>query len=840
MRTLLSRFCDDFETIFRPLLTPLKGATQTLSDAAAGIPGTGILPSLLDLHHRLDLLVRKVVHQQAYLLIFGPLKSGKSTLMNALSAAYVSEVTSLPAYPCMVYVSHADRTEFVLTRFNGKTENLADPAALRMAINRAHVELAAKLRLIESTGAAFDPSIHFPEAIRRVDVRMPAGMLSQSEAVLVDTPGLYTRMKIGYGNMTREFRDTAACGIFVVKSDNLFLDQVFEEFNELLEHFSRIFLVVNMDSSKQDLRPDGSLAPSLEGSEPTRIVEAFENLSMNAPLKKAVDEGRLCIYPVDLLRAASLRIRQQQPDAESADALAAPTSEENAGIRLRFETFLEDLTEYLNSNDYIITFLEDCLRQAETIAAELVNACAHDEIRELRERAEPLAEERDAIRSEQQALTRLEAFDWDEAVAQLCGHLAARVEARSEELSEEASRSLRETVSRWFQSEASLSALIDDDLQPILRRYQEHLSEYLQAELEQMVGQGTAAFDLPGDLRESRERVGLDLDRLGRAGLENLDRTSGAENINLSVSTDAIPIRRTFWDWILFRSSATVRRRVFGPAEGPTFPIPPAVKGRRLGEPAQEAINGALRTFTGRFFPETVERIKSRDPGIYVKRVLEAIRQDLNRLKSGLTRRLEEVSAELDAYWKVLTALKRLETALDGIPDPLQGMQDRYRQVSGEDLEEGKLDETLPADAGEEDPPEDGTSKDDPIALVDDEGRLFPSVEEASAGPDDAGVAQALPAAGHDNESAARDDDPSASDDEDPAEEDTDSRAAGEGARSLKQEVDDLVGSASDEIDEFLEGGQDKSSTAAQVKTSGNGTGPGAEHEFPISRRAES
>ena len=34
-----------------------------------------------------------------YVMIFGPLKSGKSTLMNAIAAAYVSEVSSLPAYP---------------------------------------------------------------------------------------------------------------------------------------------------------------------------------------------------------------------------------------------------------------------------------------------------------------------------------------------------------------------------------------------------------------------------------------------------------------------------------------------------------------------------------------------------------------------------------------------------------------------------------------------------------------------------------------------------------------------------------------------------------------------
>ena len=46
----------------------------------------------------------KVTEQQAYVLIFGPLKSGKSTMMNAIAGSYVSEVSSLPAYPCMVFV----------------------------------------------------------------------------------------------------------------------------------------------------------------------------------------------------------------------------------------------------------------------------------------------------------------------------------------------------------------------------------------------------------------------------------------------------------------------------------------------------------------------------------------------------------------------------------------------------------------------------------------------------------------------------------------------------------------------------------------------------------------
>jgi hypothetical protein len=84
-------------------------------------------------------------------------------------------------------------------------------------------------------------------------------------------------MNFGYDVLTKEFRDSAACAVFVVKTDNLFLEQVFAEFTQLLDLFSRIFLVINVDSNKRDLQPDGSLQPSAESIEPERIIDAVHD-----------------------------------------------------------------------------------------------------------------------------------------------------------------------------------------------------------------------------------------------------------------------------------------------------------------------------------------------------------------------------------------------------------------------------------------------------------------------------------------------------------------------------------------------------------------------------------
>ena len=125
---------------------PINQAEQAVAGTSPTAPVRAILPGLRDLYHHVHALLDKVKQQQAYVLIFGPLKSGKSTLMNALSASYVSEVTSLPAYPCMVYVSHSPDREFTVTSYEGTTERHTDPTALHMHIHRSHQELAERIR----------------------------------------------------------------------------------------------------------------------------------------------------------------------------------------------------------------------------------------------------------------------------------------------------------------------------------------------------------------------------------------------------------------------------------------------------------------------------------------------------------------------------------------------------------------------------------------------------------------------------------------------------------------------------------------------------------------------
>src|SRR5688572_14831391 len=169
MKTEISRFCTVCSESLQSLPPALDAASEQCEQGGALLQKP--LAAFYDVRARLRSLTDKLGSQQAYLLIFGPLKSGKSTLMNAISGAYVSEVTSLPGYPCLVFVQHAPKSQYSVTRYNGRESVFPDPIVLNEAVVDAHLALAQQIRASEERGDSFDPRSTFPEAIRRIDIK---------------------------------------------------------------------------------------------------------------------------------------------------------------------------------------------------------------------------------------------------------------------------------------------------------------------------------------------------------------------------------------------------------------------------------------------------------------------------------------------------------------------------------------------------------------------------------------------------------------------------------------------------------------------------------------------
>lgn len=653
MRTVLSEFCNSFDATMRPILNPIHRAAEALAAAPADSPARRVLPTLRDLRHQLEALVGKVAEQQGYVLIFGPLKSGKSTFMNALSAEYVSEVTSLPAYPCMVYVSHSDTPGFVITQYDGRTLEFTQREALSEVVENGHHELTRRIREVEAAGESFDPVVHMPEAIRRIDVKIEIEDLAQSGAVLVDTPGLYTRMKFGYERMTRDFRNSAACAIFIVKTDNLFLEQVFNEFGELLELFSRIFLLVNVDSNKNDLKPDGTLAPSLEQKNPWEVIEAFESLSMTTPLKQAVEEGRLEIYPIDLLKAASHRIRAR---AQGASAEADAESGEGHGPT-EFEHVLRDLTEFLNSNEYLTAFVDDSLRRSRTLLDELGTALEDDAVQQLGPEIEELTAARDAAQTRLETVERLRGISWSGHVEGLAPSLIDRASQLAGQVKADAATAIEQALDEWFETPESLHHLLDGELRPVFAATHSRLVREAEDALKRRASEDFEGIAATEHLLADLESVGIDMRATADTALHELKLHAATTSPHLRLWPEDIPVRRSASDWLLLRSGSKVRSRLFGPPQQPNVQIPPATKMRVLGHRGRQAIRDiavaqleALLDDTARGLPDQLVRG-------YAERFEHDLQTQLERIETETRQRLDDTAQRLE----------RLEAAREGL-----------------------------------------------------------------------------------------------------------------------------------------------------------------------------
>ncbi|MCC7399133.1 MAG: dynamin family protein [Planctomycetes bacterium] len=645
MLTQLGAYCQQFDSTLRPVLQDLSAVVAAAELAAPGSPGRSLHPPMVELQHQLRVLCDKVVEQQAYVLIFGPLKSGKSTLMNAIAGAYVSEVSSLPAYPCLVFVSAGPRREYVVTTYAGNATTFQDGQALHLHIDKAHGELAAAIRRAEQNGLTFDPQEHFPQAIRRVDVRVPGSELASTGAVLVDTPGLYTRMRFGYDRMTRDFRNAAACAIFVVKSDTLFLEQVFAEFEQLLDLFSRIFLVVNVDSHKRDVSPEGKLVPSLEQSRPEAVLKAFEELAMSAPLQRAAAEGRVRMYPVDLLHAASSCLQK------------APLSEAPAG----FQSFRNDLAAFLASSEYMASFLRDSLQRGNTLLAELLQRSNANERVALEEQLADLDEQIAWLAAEHKRLQHALTLDWSAAFARLTRDVDAEVERAARDHGAKLLRTLGASIDTWFLSSHSLEWLVQGQWTPLVRDYRDEVLAAGRRAFDQGTQQLDAGLDLPAGIPELARRAGLDLQQLVQHALAALGAVGWPKTTTVPVQVDQIPIKRGVLDVVTFRSHDRVRERLFGPNNKPDVKIPGKDKAKHLGDAGRLHLHQCVAQFRGALMPETVAIMREYfGPGFFAK-ATERLRQGFTDHLPRVEQKQHELAAARTQVLQQLQPVRTLE-----------------------------------------------------------------------------------------------------------------------------------------------------------------------------------
>jgi GTPase SAR1 family protein len=661
MKTEITRFCEACLHDLQPLPAALEAAAKQLEQGTDKALLATPLAALNDVQARLRALVEKLGNQQAYLLIFGPLKSGKSTLMNAISGSYVSEVTSLPGYPCLVFVRHAERQRFSVTRYNGRETVFANGTVLKDVIDDSHVALAHQIRATEGRGEAFDPRTHFTEAIRRIDIRLPVQTLGESSTVLVDTPGLYSRMNFGYDMLTREFRDTAACALFVVKTDNLFLEQVFAEFNQLLGLFSRIFLIINVDSNKRDLQPDGTLLPSAESQHPEKIIEAFTTLSMAGPMRAAYDEKRVRIHAVDLLGAASSFLTGQR-NGESAEHPE----------RAAFDAFLSDLTDYLNSSDYTTAFIRDSLRQGSTLCDEACAAATSDPICQLLEKQEALTTQMRELDERIEATDRLLKADWDSTFEKVRAENSRSIAAAARVAAERLGMEMRSALDKWYETPTSLKALEVKRWNPLLTEAGNSLAEQTRTRVRNLIGTSLGGAEPAASIMTDLHAVGFRLGSAAHAGQTALTTEDNTAAYAGEINETDVPVRKSFVDWLLFRSQATVRRRLFG--EDLTQQIEPEIKLQRLPDTTRDALRQVIDKTIAAKFPVSPTKYSEALLNDYIAKFCADVLSGLKQLREQLVKDRADRQTPFEINAKILEALGELDAKATAVAAGLSAL----------------------------------------------------------------------------------------------------------------------------------------------------------------------
>jgi energy-coupling factor transporter ATP-binding protein EcfA2 len=629
-----------------------------------------VLQRLGEVFHRLQILEDKVIGQQAYVSIFGPLKSGKSTLMNAISGTYVSEITSLPAYPCMVYVRDRETQQIVITSYDDSKQECADSREMQNVLHGAHKALAERIREADAQDEEFDPATHYPEAIRRVDIGLPSPALRESQTVLVDTPGLYSRMKFGYEMMTREFRDSAASAIFVVKTDNLFLEQVFEEFNELLELFSRIFLVVNIDSSKQDIGPDGQLHPSLESRDPQQIIDAFQALSMSAPLRKAAEEGRLKIYPIDLLHAALYRMKGDQ---ETIPAVGKQALE-------HFQVFYQELADYLNSNEYLQEFMGDSWRQGRNLVEEVRKWCHPDQRKPFELLQQnlrlKLAQSEASLRDLKLFTEGRSAYGFEFASASFTEAIKSKGRQCASLLREETDNRLH----AWWMTDESLMELAEGRITACIREVMQVFAENIHRSLQEWFSEQNGGLNITASQAAFLQEISLSLKEIREASLQAAkEYEEKLLNQHFEFQVEDIPVRRGWLDWLLFRSQTAVCRAFFGGADAPSRSISQKKKHVRLGDAGKERLQQQISNYLDRLCGTELQKYVRELLDVYTGTFQQHLKQQLADVEQRLQQNVNDIRTRLSANEQMLKDLNLMSEQAFRVQESLNELADAHQ-----------------------------------------------------------------------------------------------------------------------------------------------------------------
>ncbi|HSR50586.1 MAG TPA: hypothetical protein VLV83_07135 [Acidobacteriota bacterium] len=379
-----------------------------------------------ELRERFGSLYRRTARPEVRTMVTGPLKAGKSTLLNVLARnPHVSQISQLPAYPCFVEVRDLERDEQGLAQEDPRSLFYRQDGSLgRETSHEQGIEFLNGL-LDEYIRSGKDAPIEFERVVQKVD--LPKGEAGV-ELVLIDSPGLFFNRRVDATffpseelasdagkpevlDRTRDMYLETDVVIFVIRPEQLFFEAVADYLRSFARRTKmRVFILVNA-STRSKVQRGTEVVDFDQVVEHEKIRDYFlQHIADGKLLQDIRSERRISLHFADLLEAVTA-LFTPQGDPE---AFAQTPSGQVVGA-IRGYLFGEDLAS-LKIHD-LSDGIRDSLRQARGHLGRLAHR------RELR--IEELRQER---KQQQKEMT--------EAEAELARHEAAleALDAREEAL----------------------------------------------------------------------------------------------------------------------------------------------------------------------------------------------------------------------------------------------------------------------------------------------------------------------------------------------------------------------------------------------------------------------
>ncbi len=337
-----------------------------------------------------------------------------------------------------------------------------------------------------------------------------------------------------------------------------------------------------------------------------------------------------------------------------------------------FESFLADLTDYLNSSDYTVEFIRDSLRQGLTLCREVGEVFNGSEVARLEKAIQALSAEMQDLDARIAAVDRLLTVDWNASFEKVRSQNSSRGRERFNAKAQYLAAEMRQGLESWYGVEDCLQALVDKYWNASLAAGALALEQETQARLRGFLENSSGGAEPVAGVMMDLNTVSFSLEQISQAALSKLDAKDDPEAYLTAISAETIPVRKSLGDWLLFRKIATVRRRLFG--EGSLAPIAPALKLKRLPELSRDVFSRTIDDAIRDKIPALPTKYSERLLQDYVECFRQELLEALRRQRQQLVRERADRQIPYDVNTRIMKVLESLYTDAQAVAAALKPM----------------------------------------------------------------------------------------------------------------------------------------------------------------------